>query len=85
MEHCCSLHHGLDARLCACAGDDESAALVGVVRRDGEEGAAPARRDQPLAHVQRQEGRPVQHDVYDRLEGVRREPLGRRDLDAGGK
>ena len=75
-----SLHHGLDARLCAGAGDDEAAALVGVVRRDGEEGAALFRFDQPLAHVQRQEGRPVQHDVHDRLEGVRGEPLRRGDL-----
>ena len=39
-----------------------------------------ARRDHPLAHVQREEGRPVQHDVHDRLEGVRGEALRRGDL-----
>ena len=50
------------------------------MRRDGEEGAALFRFDHPLAHVQREEGRPVQHDVHDRLEGVRGEPLRRRDL-----
>ena len=55
------------------------------MRRDGEEGAAPARRDQPLAHVQRQEGRPVQHDVHDRLEGVRGETLRRRYLTTEGE
>ena len=55
------------------------------MRGDGEEGAAAPRSDHPLAHVQGEVGRAVEHDVHDRLEGVRREPLGRRDLDAGGK